>query len=88
MDTKLLEEINHNFYVWLKKLDHEEMAMALGCVKSRMDRYSRMTEDELGNNLKLWEVYNLAKYLDEELGLEYNTAEKTKVLEETKYYQD
>ena len=71
--------IVNNFGIWLKILSHDEVAIALGCPVSRVDKYDRLEKEELMRKLTLDEVVKLERYVNEIYNLDFTDAPNVKV---------
>lgn len=72
-------EIVNNFGIWLKILSNDEVAAALGCPISRLDKYRRLEKEELMKKLTLDEVIKLERYVNENYNLDFTDAPNVKV---------
>lgn len=71
--------IVNNFGLWLKILNHDVVADALGVARTRIDRYGRMQKEELAKRIKLQEVYELEKLVNEKYGFEFTDAPNVRI---------
>lgn len=72
-------EIVNDFGVWLKILSHDEVALALECPISRVDKYVRLEKEELMKKLTLDEVINLEKLVTEKYNLKFTDAPNVQI---------
>lgn len=72
-------KIVNNFGIWLKILSHDEVAIALGCPVSRVDKYDRLEKEELMRKLTLDEVVKLEHYVNLNYNLDFTDAPNVKV---------
>ena len=56
-----LNEVVNCFGIWLKILNHDVIAKALGCATSRIDKYGKYTKEELAEKLTIDEVVKFAR---------------------------
>ena len=75
-----LNEIVNCFGIWLKILNHDVIAEALGCATSRIDKYGRSTKDELAEKLTIDEVVKLENLVSS-YGYEFTDAPNVSVAE-------
>lgn len=72
-------EIANNFGIWLKILSHDEVAIALGCPVSRVEKYGRLEKKELMKKLTLYEVTDLEKLVTEKYNLNFSDAPNVQI---------
>ncbi len=71
--------IVNNFGIWLKILSHDEVAIALGCPVSRVDKYGRLEKEELIKKLTLDEVVKMENYINERYNLNFTDAPNVQI---------
>ncbi len=76
---KQYEQIVNDFGIWLRILNHDVIADALGVARTRIDRYARMSKEELATKIKLQEVADLEKLVNEEYGFEFTDAPNVRI---------
>ena len=73
------EQIVNDFGIWLKILNHDVIADALSVARTRIDRYARMSKEELATKIKLQEVADLEKLVNEKYGFEFTDAPNVRI---------
>lgn len=79
MVNEQLINIVNNFGIWLKILSHDEVAIALGCPVSRVDKYCKLEKEELMKKLTLDEVINLEKLVTGIYNVNFSDAPNVKI---------
>lgn len=79
MINETVENIVNNFGIWLRILNHDVIADAIGCPVSRVNKYARMEKDELLKKISLEEIVKLEKLVNEKYELEYTDAPNVRV---------
>nr|DAH83278.1 MAG TPA: hypothetical protein [Caudoviricetes sp.] len=72
-------KIVNNFGIWLKILSHDEVAVAIGCPVSRVDKYGRLGKEELMKKLTLDEVVKIEKYIIEKYNMNFTDAPNVQI---------
>lgn len=75
-----LNEVVNCFGIWLRILNHDVIAKALGCATSRIDKYGKYTKEELAEKLTIDEVVKLEKLVSS-YGYEFTDAPNVSVAE-------
>ena len=73
------EQIVNDFGIWLKILNHDVIADALEVARTRIDRYARMSKEELATKIKLQEVADLEILVNEKYGFEFTDAPNVRI---------
>lgn len=73
------EQIVNDFGLWLRILNHDIIADALNVARTRVDRYARMEKAELAKRIKLQEVVDLEKLVNEKYGFEFSDAPNVRI---------
>lgn len=73
------EHIVNDFGIWLKILNHDVVADALHVARTRIDRYARMSKEDLAIRIKLQEVADLEKLVNEKYGFEFSDAPNVRI---------
>lgn len=73
------EDIINNFGIWLKILNHDVVADSLNVARTRIDRYARMSKEELATRIKLQEVVGLEKLVNEKYGFDFSDAPNVRI---------
>lgn len=73
------EQIVNDFGLWLRILNHDIIADALNVARTRVDRYARMEKAELAKRIKLQEVADLEKLVNEKYGFEFSDAPNVRI---------
>lgn len=73
------EQIVNDFGLWLRILNHDIIADALHVARTRVDRYARMEKAELAKRIKLQEVADLEKLVNEKYGFEFSDAPNVRI---------
>ena len=73
------EQIVNDFGIWLRILNHDVIADTLGVARTRIDRYARMSKEELATKIKLQEVTDLEKLVNEKYGFEFTDAPNVRI---------
>lgn len=73
------EQIVNDFGIWLRILNHDVIADALDVARTRIDRYARMSKEELATKIKLQEVADLEKLVNEKYGFEFSDAPNVRI---------
>ena len=79
MVNEQLINIVNNFGIWLKILNRDEVAIALGCPVSRVDKYCKLEKEELMKKLTLDEVINLEKLVTGIYNINFADAPNVKI---------
>lgn len=79
MVNEQFTKIVNNFGIWLKILSHDEVAIALACPVSRVEKYVRLEKEELMKKLTLYEVINLEKLVIEKYNLNFTDAPNVQI---------
>ena len=75
-----LNEVVNCFGIWLRILNHDTIAEALGCATSRIDKYGKYTKEELAEKLTIDEVVKLEQLVSS-YGYEFTDAPNVSVKE-------